>query len=120
MEWIDKYAEEEELLRREEDFAILKQELKEKEQKMNKARRRKLEFTDPGYPWFVGFKNLHLRELEDIRLDLLERLEEPQFLREGDEDAYVLWISQINDEILRRADQLLEGYNETMKVYKGE
>ena len=85
---------------------------------MNKARRRKLEFTDPGYPWFVGFKNLHLRELEDIRLDLLERLDEPEFLRDGDDDAYAKWVKQINDEILRRADELLATYNDTMRVYK--
>lgn len=87
---------------------------------MDRAQRRQEAFTNPGYPWFVGFKKLNLDELDDIRLDLLERLDEPEFLRDGDDDAYALWVKQINDEILRRADLLLAEYNDTMRVYRNE
>ena len=106
------------MLRREEDNYIMRQE--EEARKMDRVRRRQEAFTNPGFPWFVGFERLTLDELNDIRCDLLERLDEPELLRDGDDDAYALWIKQINDEILRRADELLATYNETMKVYRGE
>ncbi len=78
------------------------------------------ERTNPAFPWFVGFNNLTNDELSEIRLDLLERLSEPEFLRDGDEDAYDSWVQQINDELLRRADRLLAQYNGMMGLYRGE